>query len=82
MLYQLQMATLLSLLGTRTNLIDRKCCIFNGEKEYVFGLWSKTYFSMIYDQFKILVHLHTYMCVFGPKLIQWSDGSILVSTRT
>jgi hypothetical protein len=40
MVYQLQMAMLWSILGPRTNLIDGKCYIFNGEKDYVFGLWS------------------------------------------
>jgi hypothetical protein len=43
MVYQLQMARLWSILP-RTNLIDRKCCSFNGEMDNVFGLWSKTYF--------------------------------------
>ena len=41
MVYQLQMAMLWSILGPRTNLIDRKCSIFNGEKDNVFGWWSK-----------------------------------------
>jgi hypothetical protein len=42
MVYHLQMAKFWSTLGPRTNLIDRKCCIFNGEKDYIFALWSKT----------------------------------------
>ena len=51
MVYQLQMARLLSILGPMTNLIDEKCCVFNGEKDYLFGLWSKIYFWLMYDQF-------------------------------
>ena len=51
MVYQLQMAKLLSILGPMTNLIDKKCCILNGEKDYVFGLWSKIYFWLIFDPF-------------------------------
>ena len=51
MVYQLQMAQLLSILGPITNLIDRKGSIFNGEKDYVFGLWSKIYFWLIFDSF-------------------------------
>jgi hypothetical protein len=47
--YQLQMAISWSLLGPRTNWIDRKCCIFNGEKDNVFGLWYKIYFWLIFD---------------------------------
>ena len=49
--YQLQMAISLSLLGPRTNLIDRKGSILNGEKGDVFGLWSKIYFWLIFDSF-------------------------------
>jgi hypothetical protein len=44
MVYQLQMARFWSILGVRTNLIDGKCCPFNGEMDNVFGLWSKTHF--------------------------------------
>ena len=51
MVYQLQMAISWSILGSRTNLIDRKCCPFNGEKDNVFDLWSKTYFWLIFDPF-------------------------------
>jgi hypothetical protein len=40
MLYQLQMAISWSILGPRTNLIDKKCSKFNGEINNVFGLWS------------------------------------------
>jgi len=45
------MAMLWSILGPRTNLIDRKCSIFNGEKDNVFDLWSKTHFWLIFDPF-------------------------------
>jgi hypothetical protein len=38
MVYQLHMAKFWSILGARTNLIDGKCCILNGEKDYVSGL--------------------------------------------
>jgi hypothetical protein len=40
--YHLHMAKFWSILGPRTELIDRKFCIFNGEKDNVFGLWLKT----------------------------------------
>jgi hypothetical protein len=45
MVYQLYMAISWSILGLRTYLIDGKCCIFNEEKDDVFGLWSKTIFG-------------------------------------
>jgi hypothetical protein len=51
MLYQLEMATSWSILGPRMNLMDGECCIFNGEKDHVFGLWSKTYFWLMYNPF-------------------------------
>jgi hypothetical protein len=54
------MARLLSILGPMTNLIDRKGSILNGEKDYVFGLWSKIYFWLIFDSFKILVRVAAY----------------------
>jgi hypothetical protein len=41
MVYHIQMAKFWSILGPRTKLIDRKSCIFNEEKDNVFGLWSK-----------------------------------------
>jgi hypothetical protein len=41
MVYHIQMAKFWSILRPRTKLIDRKCCIFNEEKDNVFGLWSK-----------------------------------------
>ena len=66
MVYQPQMATSWSLLGPRTNLIDRKCCIFNGEKDDVSGLGSEIYLLMIFDPMKNLVRINTYMmCVNG-----------------
>jgi hypothetical protein len=42
MMYGLQMARFWSILGLKTNLIDRKCSTFNGEKDDVFGWVSKT----------------------------------------
>jgi hypothetical protein len=54
MVYQLEMARLWSIQGPRTSLIGRKCCIFNGEKDYVFGLWSvRDLFLWIFDSFQI-----------------------------
>jgi hypothetical protein len=49
--YHLKMAKFWSILGPTTNLIGRKCCVFNEEKENVFGWWLKTYFLMIFDPF-------------------------------
>jgi hypothetical protein len=45
------MAMFWSILGLRTNLIDGKCCPFNGEMDNVLSLGSKIYFWMISNDF-------------------------------
>jgi hypothetical protein len=60
MLYQLQMDISSSIVRPMTNLIDRKCSKFNEEIDILFGLWSTTYFWLIFDPFKILVQIPAY----------------------
>jgi hypothetical protein len=70
MVYQLQMAGLWSIIGPRTNLIYIKCCLFNGEMDNVFGLWSKTYFDDFRSVQNFSVNTRIYECKLLNMLFQ------------